>query len=85
MVGKPAEYNITVTNAGNVAADELYVRVSLPSWVEVQADNVTSGATQTQAEGPGQQKLIWTIDQIDPQSQQTLKLFARPNTNRPFD
>ena len=85
MVGKPAEYNITVTNAGDIAADELYVRVSLPSWVEVQADNVTSGATQTQPEGPGQQKLVWTIDQIDPQSQQTLKLFARPNTNRPFD
>ncbi len=85
MVGKPAEYNITVTNAGNVVADEIYVRVSLPSWVEVQSDNVSSGTTQTQAEGPGQQKLVWTIDQIEPQSQQTLKLFARPNTNRPFD
>jgi len=85
MLGKPAEYNITVTNAGNVAADEIYVRVSLPSWVEVQADNVTSGTTQTQAEAPGQQKLVWTIDQIEPQSQQTLKLFALPNANRPFD
>ncbi|HUG67708.1 MAG TPA: CARDB domain-containing protein [Pirellulaceae bacterium] len=85
MVGKPAEYSITVSNTGNVAASELYVRVSLPSWVEVQADNVSSGTTQTQAEGPGQQKLVWTIDQIEPQSQQTLKLFARPNTNRPFD
>ncbi len=85
MMGKPAEYSITVSNTGNVAASELYVRVSLPSWVEVQADNVSSGATQTQAEAPGQQKLVWTIDQIEPQSQQTLKLFARPNTNRPFD
>jgi len=85
MVGKPAEYSITVTNAGNVAADELYVRISLPSWVEVQADNISSGATQTQAEGPGQQKLVWTIDQIEPQSQQTLKISARANTNRPFD
>ncbi|MEO8496415.1 MAG: CARDB domain-containing protein [Planctomycetota bacterium] len=85
MAGKPAEYNITVTNSGNTAASELYVRVSLPSSVEVQADNVSSGATQTQAEGPGQQKLVWTIDQIEPQSQQTLKLFARPTANRPFD
>ncbi|MBI2479157.1 MAG: hypothetical protein HYV60_11145 [Planctomycetia bacterium] len=85
MVGKPAEYSITVSNSGNVAASELYVKVSLPSWVEVQADNASSGATQTQAEGPGQQKLIWTIDQIAPQSQTTLKLFARANTNRPFD
>jgi uncharacterized repeat protein (TIGR01451 family) len=85
MVGKPAEYTITVSNTGAVAASELYVRVSLPSWVEVQADNVSSGATQTQAEAPGQQKLVWTIEQIEPQSQQTLKLLARPNTNRPFD
>ncbi|MDA1055430.1 MAG: hypothetical protein O3C40_33950 [Planctomycetota bacterium] len=85
VIGKPAEYSITVANVGNVAADEIYVRVSLPSWVEVQADNVTSGATQTQAESPDQQKLVWTIDQIEPQSQQTLKLFVLPNTNRPFD
>ncbi|MBC8353079.1 MAG: hypothetical protein H8E66_13875 [Planctomycetes bacterium] len=85
MVGKPAEYSITVANVGNAAADEIYVRVSLPSWVKVQADDVTSGATQTQAEGPGQQRLVWTVDQIEPQSQQTLKLFASPSANRPFD
>lgn len=85
MAGKPAEYNITVTNAGNVAANEIYVRVSLPAWVEVQADNVSSGTTQTQAEAPGQQKLVWTIDQVEPKSQQTLKLFVRATANRPFD
>lgn len=85
MVGKPAEYSIVVSNVGNVIADEIYVRISLPSWVEVQAGDATSGATQVQAEGAGQQKLVWTVDRVDPQSQQTLKLLARPNTNRPFD
>ena len=85
MVGKPAEFNVTVTNVGNVVADELYVRISLPSWVEVQAGDATSGSTQAQAEGPGQQKMVWTVDRVEPQGQHTLKILARPNTNRPFD
>lgn len=84
-IGKPAEYHVTVENLGAVAANEIYVRITLPAWVEVKTDNVTSGSTQKQAEDPGQQKVIWTVDQVAPQSRQTLKLTALPTSNRPFD
>ncbi len=84
-MGKSADYQITVTNLGQTAAAELYVRVSLPNWIEVDGAVTSAGTTQVQPDSPGQQKLVWTIDQIAPQGQQQLKLSVRPDSNRPFD
>jgi uncharacterized repeat protein (TIGR01451 family) len=85
VLGKDAVYNITLSNFGNVIASDVYVRIELPAWVQVQEATTSAGATQSQDGTRKQQKLVWTVDQIGPQTEHRLKLKVRPTENHPFD
>lgn len=85
VVGKSAEYTITVTNHGRIAADNVYVRIGLPEWVDVSNTTATSGAAQNQTDQSSQRKLLWTVDRVASQGEQTLTLLVTPRQNRPFD
>ena len=52
-VGKESTYQVSITNSGEAAGEELVVFVSLPPWAEVLGAEATSGAAQVSATGPG--------------------------------
>ena len=85
VLGKPATYTVTVTNLGQTPAQDIYVRVALPMAVTLEGNEATAGSAQVQNDTPGQQKLVWTIDELGPQGQQTLHVSVTPTENRPFD
>ena len=82
VVGKSAEYTITVVNHGRIPADSVYVRIGLPAWVDVSNTTATSGSAQSQTDEPSQRKLLWTVDRVAPQSSQKLTLLVTPRQNR---
>lgn len=85
LLGKTAEYTITVTNHGQAPADNVFVRIGLPAWVEISNTSATSGTAQSQGEETKERKLVWTLDRVESQSEQTLSLVVSPNENRKFN
>ncbi|HEX4147772.1 MAG TPA: CARDB domain-containing protein, partial [Pirellulales bacterium] len=83
-IGKEAVYTVACSNAGDVAASDVVVYVSLPDWAEVagaQASSGTTGASQDKA-AEGYQ---WRIASLGPRSRQELSLRVIPRKSQPFD
>lgn len=83
-VGKESTYEVSLTNSGEVAAEDLVVYVSLPEWAEVVGADVSTGDGQTnssQAAGAVQ----WRVGHLDAKGCEHLTLRIVPRQNRPFD
>lgn len=85
IVGKPANYLVTLTNEGDVAAREITVQISLPSWVELQATKATAGAVHQQNGSTNNGQLVWSIEEAAGKTQETLSLILVPQQGRGFD
>lgn len=85
VMGKSAEYTISVTNHSQTAADNVYVRIGLPAWVDADGTMATSGSAQPQPAEGRQQKFLWTVDRVEPQGTETLTFVVTPRENRAFD
>ncbi|WP_164104325.1 CARDB domain-containing protein [Candidatus Laterigemmans baculatus] len=86
VVGKPAEYQITLANQSEFAAGQVSVRVQIPSWVELNQQAATAGAIEGQAaadDGSGQ--LVWRVERLAARGVQTLTLMLVPRAGRAFD
>lgn len=81
-LGKPASYTLDVLNEGDVAAQEIQVRVQFPSWVTVAA---TTPGAQLQDDPAGGQKLTWTVSQLDSRYKKTLNFQVTATDGKPFD
>jgi len=84
-VGVPAEYKVTVNNAGDVVAEELLVTVRLPEWAEVVGTQPTTGSTRPPKAVPEADGLQWTIARLEPGGREELELRIIPRKSRPFD
>lgn len=85
LVGKSAEYTITVTNHGEVPADNVFVRIGLPDGVEINSVSESAGKAQEPEGESILRKLVWTLDRVERQSKQTLSVVVTPQQNRKFD
>lgn len=86
VVGKPAEYLITLANQSDFAAREVAVHISLPSWVELQSHEAESGEVQRQAAAANRdEQLSWVVDQVAGRGEQTLTLLLVPRAGRAFE
>ncbi len=84
-VGKESAYEVVVENSGQVAADDVSVRIGLPPWADVLAAEASTGATQsmhTQQEG---NQFQWKVGRLEARSQQRLTLRIVPRQRRPID
>ena len=70
-VGKPAAYTVTLNNDSDATADEVQVRLTLPSFVTVQAAQPTYG----EAGGQGELgRLLWNLPRVAGRAKEQLKL-----------
>ncbi|MBN2474070.1 MAG: hypothetical protein JXB62_05660 [Pirellulales bacterium] len=84
-VGKESAYEVTVLNAGEVAADEVVVFVNLPAWADVLGADASTGATQAAIAGGVGVPFQWKVGHIEPRERERLVLRIVPRESRPFD
>lgn len=83
-VGKESTYEVSLTNSGEVAAEDLIVFVTLPEWAEVVGADVSTGDAQEKA-GQPVGTVHWAIGHLDAKGRERLTLKIIPRQNRPFD
>lgn len=83
-IGKPAAYQVQLSNEAGVGAENVEVRVGLPAWVQVEGGEGTRGEAKQEADATGRQWLVWTLPDLagGGKEQLTLQLVARQN--QPF-
>jgi uncharacterized repeat protein (TIGR01451 family) len=84
-VGKEAAYQLTLTNTGEVAAEEVVVSVELPTWAEVIGTEATHGTVNLSSPIDNVLPLQWKILQVAAGSSERLTLRVIPREGRPFD
>jgi uncharacterized repeat protein (TIGR01451 family) len=85
IVGKEATYQVTMRNAGDVAAQDVVVQIKIPEWTEVVSAEATSGAAALPASLESGEPLVWTMSHIDRHSTESLTLRLVPRKSRLFD
>jgi len=82
-VGRESTYELIMQNAGETAAEEVTVFVSLPAWADVLSAETSSGATQPA--GNASEPLQWKIGRLEANSREKLALRLMPRQSRPFE
>jgi hypothetical protein len=85
VVGREAEFKVTLTNQSVVPAHDVFIRVTLPTWVETVLADPTAGDAQLQTGKGGAQELIWRVNQFAAGGQEVLTLSVIPRENRSFN
>jgi uncharacterized repeat protein (TIGR01451 family) len=85
LVGKESTYEITVRNAGEVAAEEVVVTVALPEWADVMGAEASAGATTSAKAAEQAGPFRWRVGRLEPKAKERLTLRVVPRQSRPFD
>lgn len=85
MIGKPANYHVTVINAGQVPAANVQVRIQLPTWVESPSMESAVGDLQRLEESPDGSPIAWTIPEVAAGARVEMTLQVIPRENRVFE
>jgi hypothetical protein len=91
LVGREANYRVTLRNQGNTVADSLIATVHIPAWAEVVDATSSQGIVQkaepastTGTDAANGNSLQWRIQQLKSGSSQTLNLRLVPHRGRPM-
>ena len=84
-VGKETTYQLTLSNSGDVAAEEVVVYVSLPAWADVQGADASVGAAQVGPPAEATRPLVWKVGQLPAGGREHLTLRLVPRESRAFD
>ncbi len=83
-INKPATYQVVVQNNSPMTAERVLVGINMPDWVEMKNVNMTTGGKEV-TDGKDQARLVWSVDQIPANSQQTITVTAIPRKAEMFD
>jgi uncharacterized repeat protein (TIGR01451 family) len=81
-VGKPAKYQIQLSNLGNNDADSIVVRVVLPKTVQIARLEPSAGVAEKIPDDEG--ALAWTLEQVKGRQAVALTLTLVPQTPESF-
>lgn len=87
IVGQESAYRIRVYNRGGAAAEQVVFQIDLPSWVDVQPPDVSSGTTEilpNTNENNGTKVFRWKLDRIDSKVEDQLVLYLVPRERKAF-
>jgi len=84
-VGKESKYELTISNSGEVAAEDVLVFVSLPGWADLLGAEASTGATESPVSGNAERTLQWRVGDLPASGSQRLALKIVPRESRPFD
>ncbi|TWT86896.1 Large cysteine-rich periplasmic protein OmcB precursor [Pseudobythopirellula maris] len=86
VIGREANYRVTLANRGEVAANKLVTRVSLPEGVEVASTKSSLGAVRRDATGSDTNgSLEWEMSEFSARGAATLDLVLVARTGRPIE
>jgi uncharacterized repeat protein (TIGR01451 family) len=84
-VGKPAAYTVSLSNESDSLAEDVQVRLNLPSWVTLQAVQPTNGETAAQNDSQGGGRLVWNLPRVVGRAREQLKLQIVTGESDGFD
>ncbi len=84
-LGQPAEYQVVLTNAGQSAAGQVFVRVAIPKSVQIVNHQALQGSGQKQDSGTGPMHLIWEVPAVAARSNVVLSVQLLPKEDRVFN
>lgn len=73
-VGKPSAYVVHLVNESDTAAEDVVVRVALPTWVNVKSSQPTSGQAGQQGDSLGAGRIVWNVPRVGARSHEQLRL-----------
>ncbi len=79
VVGREASYRVVLANRGDVAADQVVTRVTIPAWAEVVSSRAEAGQVDQNASLAEEGDLVWRCDRLaaGDETRLDLKLVAR--------
>ncbi|MFZ5830530.1 MAG: hypothetical protein ACOY3P_10600 [Planctomycetota bacterium] len=84
-VGRESSYELTLTNSGEVPADEVVVFVNLPAWADVLGAEASVGSTQLGSPADAVKPFLWKVGQLAAMGRERLTLRIVPRESKPFD
>ena len=84
-VGQAATYRIDVANHASESLEDFYVRLVLPSWIQLEESDASRGDLRRQEVADGSQVLIWKMPQMQSQAKEHWLVKLVPQQNKPFD
>jgi uncharacterized repeat protein (TIGR01451 family) len=84
VVGRESTYQVQLMNSGDVAAEELVVHVTLPSWAEVMRIEASLGEAKPPEAAPAG-AIDWKVGRLGAKSRERLTIRIIPRQSRPFD
>ena len=85
MVGKESAFEITVSNTGQVAADQTVVNIALPVWTDILGAEVSSGSTNSASSVDGTKEFVWQVGKLSALDEEKLILRIVSRESRPFE
>lgn len=83
-IHQEAAYEFVLRNTGDVAAQQVTLSISVPSWVEVLKAEATAGSTSPAAGASGGQ-LQWQVGRLEAKGREKLTLRVAARQSRPFE
>lgn len=84
-VGKSATYVVNLFNDGEVDANQVQLKASIPAWVSVNSGETTAGDAAVRGDGKGASNLVWSVPKVPAKSHQTLRLQVTASEGHPFE
>ncbi|REK12982.1 MAG: hypothetical protein DWQ37_10165 [Planctomycetota bacterium] len=84
LVGKEAEFVVKASNTG-APAKNVAISIHIPSYADVADARPTSGSAQPTSPGEARQGVVWTLDTLDAEAEETLVLKLVPRRSSPLD
>jgi hypothetical protein len=85
LIGREAEFNVQLRNAGEVAATGVVVKINIPGFAEVAAAEPSAGKAIAPRYSEESGELEWQIDRLDARDRETLSLKLIPRKSIPLD
>lgn len=82
VIGREATYKVLIANRGELAADQLSTRVTVPAWAELKNVTVSNGTLDRQDSG---NELSWQIAKLDAEKYETLEVILVAKESRPIE
>jgi hypothetical protein len=85
LVGREAEFNVSLRNVGEVVASGVIVKINIPAYVEVISADPSVGTAAKPMLGEQARSLEWKLDRLDTRGQEALRLKLIPRKSVPLD
>jgi len=84
-VGQPAKYLVHLTNIGEQSANDVMIRLTLPTWVTARIADASEGEAKIQPDAQGTPRLVWMVPNCGTKGHHVLRFELIAAEGQPFD